>query len=87
MQRRFLLHVVVRERPALLQLLPSKNESLLLGRDALLVLNFALDHVDRIARLDFKCDGFPGQVLHKHLHAVQLLNMYPRVLRTTVYKR
>lgn len=87
MQRRFLLHVVVRKRPAVLQLLPRENESLLVGRNALLVLNFALDHVDRVARLDFERDRFAGQVLDKHLHAVQLLNRCSRVLDTIVYKR
>jgi hypothetical protein len=87
MQRRFLLHVVVRKRPAVLQLLPRKNEALLVGGDPLLVLDFALDHVNRVARLDFERDSFSGQVLHKHLHAVQLLNRDARVLRTAVYKR
>jgi len=37
-QRRLLLDVVVRERAAVLELLARKDEALLVGRDALLVL-------------------------------------------------
>jgi hypothetical protein len=39
----FLLDVVVSEGSAVLQLLASKDESLLVGRDSLLVLDLILD--------------------------------------------
>lgn len=48
----FLLNVVVGERSSIFKLFASKNESLLIWRNALLVLDFALHIVDGIARLD-----------------------------------
>jgi hypothetical protein len=57
----FLLDVVVREGPAILELLAGEDEALLVGRDALLVLNLGLDVVDGIARLDLEGDGLAGE--------------------------
>jgi len=48
MQRRFLLNVVVRQGAAVLKLFASEDETLLVGGDALLVLNLGLDVVYRI---------------------------------------
>ena len=42
-ERRLLLDVVVREGAAVLELLAGKDEALLVGRDALLVLDLGLD--------------------------------------------
>ena len=41
-----LLNIVVRERAAILELLPSKDETLLVRGDAFLVLNLGLNVVD-----------------------------------------
>ena len=75
MQRRLLLDVVVRKRAPVLQLLAREDQPLLVGRDALLVLDLALHHVDRVRRLHFQRNRLPGQRLHKNLHARQLLNI------------
>ena len=56
MEGRLLLDVVVREGAAVLELLAGKDEALLVGRDALLVLDLGLDVVDRVRRLDLKGD-------------------------------
>jgi hypothetical protein len=53
---RLLLDVVVRKGPAIFELLASKNEALLVRGNALLVLDLALDIIDRIAGLDLKSD-------------------------------
>jgi hypothetical protein len=53
---RLLLDIVIREGPAILKLLAGEDETLLIGRNALLVLDLALDVVDRVARLDFEGD-------------------------------
>lgn len=58
MESRFLLDVVIRQGTTVFELLASKDETLLVWWDPLLVLNFALDIVDGIARLDFESDGF-----------------------------
>ena len=57
MQSGLLLDVVVAQRSAVLKLLASKDEALLIRRNAFLVLDLALDVVDGIRRLDLKCDG------------------------------
>jgi len=46
-----LLDVVVRERAAILELLAREDEALLVGGDALLVLDLRLDHVDGVRGL------------------------------------
>jgi hypothetical protein len=45
---RLLLNVVVRESAAVLKLLSSEDESLLVGGDALLVLDLGLDVLDGV---------------------------------------
>merc|ERR1719487_1978958 len=67
-ERRLLLDVVVGERAAVLELLAGKDEALLVGRDALLVLDLGLDVVNRVGRLDLERDGLAGQRLDEDLH-------------------
>ena len=64
----FLLDVVVAERTSILQLLAGKNQTLLIGRDAFLILNLGLHVIDRIRRLDIKGDGLSGEGFHEDLH-------------------
>merc|ERR1739838_1175225 len=47
-ERGLLLDVVVGERASVFQLFPSKDQTLLVRRDTLFVLNLCLDIVDRI---------------------------------------
>ena len=63
-----LLDVVVSEGTAILQLLASEDETLLVRRNALLVLDLGLDIVDGVRRLHLKGDGLARQCLHKDLH-------------------
>ena len=65
---RLLLDVVVRERAAVLELLAREDQALLVGRDALLVLDLGLDVVDRVRRLNLKGDGLARQSLDEDLH-------------------
>ena len=48
MESGLLLNVVVRESSAVLELLSSEDESLLIGGDALLVLDLGLDVLDSV---------------------------------------
>ena len=52
-----LLDVVIGKSAAILKLLASKDEALLVGRDALLVLDLRLDIVDGIRGLDLEGNG------------------------------
>ena len=56
-ERGFLLDVVVRESSAVLKLLSSKDETLLIRGDSLLVLDLSLHVIDRVRRLNIKRDG------------------------------
>lgn len=54
MKRGFLLDIVVRESTAVFELLASENQALLVRRDAFLILDFGLDVVNSIARLNLE---------------------------------
>ena len=68
MQRALLLDVVVAQRPAVLQLLTREDEALLVWRNALLVLNLALDVVDGVAGFHLERDGLACERLDEDLH-------------------
>jgi hypothetical protein len=74
-ERGLFLDVVVRQGAAVFQLLSCEDQALLIGRDALLVLNLHLDIFDRVRGLDLEGDGLAGQCLYKHLHGE--LNVTP----------
>jgi len=63
-----LLDVVIRQGATIFQLFPGENQTLLIRRDALLILNFGLDIVNGVAGLDVECDGLTGERLHEDLH-------------------
>ena len=67
-QRRLFLDVVVGKRAAVLELLAGKDEALLVGGDALLVLDLLLDVVDGVARLNLQSDGLARERLDENLH-------------------
>lgn len=60
MESRLLLDVVVGKSTAVLKLLASEDQTLLVGRNTLLVLDLALNVVDSVARLDLESDGLAG---------------------------
>jgi len=68
-QSGFLLDVVVGEGPTILELFAGKDETLLIGWDALLVLNLGFDVVDRVGRLNLEGDSLASQGLHENLHS------------------
>ena len=67
--RTHLLDVVVRQGAAVLQLLAGEDQSLLVGRDALLVLNLLLHPVDRIRGFDIEGDRLTRKRLDEDLHS------------------
>merc|ERR1719198_385241 len=68
MQRRFLLNVVVSKSATIFQLLARKDQTLLIRRDAFLVLDLLLDILNGIRAFDIKRDGLACQGLHEDLH-------------------
>ena len=68
MEGRFLLDVVIRKSSAVLKLLASEDESLLIGGDALLVLDLSLDVLNGVRGLDVQGNGLAGQSLDEDLH-------------------
>ena len=68
MESRLFLNVVVRQGSTVFKLLTSKNQTLLVRRDTLLILNLGLDVINSVGRLNFECDGLTGESLNKDLH-------------------
>lgn len=60
MERGFLLDVVVGQGAPVFELLAGKDQALLIWRDALLVLDLALDVVDGVGGFDLESDGLSG---------------------------
>jgi len=63
------LDVVVCQCPPVFELLSGEYDALLVGGDALLVLDLALERFNGFGRLDLERDRFAGQRLDKNLHA------------------
>ena len=78
-----LLNVVIRKSAAVLELLASEDETLLVRGDTLLVLNLRLDVVDGIGRLNLKGDSLTSQGLDEDLHASTETEHCSRVLSAT----
>ena len=67
-----LLDVVVGESTAILELLSSEDETLLIRGDSFLVLDLLLDVLDGVTRVDIKGDGLARKGLDENLHARHL---------------
>jgi hypothetical protein len=65
----FLLDVVVGQSAAILKLLSSKDQTLLVRRNSLLVLDLGLDIVNGVGRLHLEGDGLAGEGLDEDLHS------------------
>merc|ERR1712126_500065 len=72
MEGGFLLDVVVGQSTSILQLLAREDQTPLIGRDALLVLDLGLDIFDAIAGLDLKGDGLTREGFYENLHSLPL---------------
>ena len=66
---RLLLDIVVGEGTAILELLSSEDQALLVGGDALLVLNLGLHVVDGVRGLNLEGNGLARQGLDEDLHS------------------
>merc|ERR1711936_1239468 len=68
MQGAFLLDVVVREGSSIFKLLSSKDQPLLVWRNAFLVLDLGLNILNGVRWLNLESDGLASQGLDKDLH-------------------
>ena len=68
MECALLLNVVVTKGTAILELLAGEDETLLIGGNALLVLDLGLDIINGVRGLDIEGDGLAGQGLDEDLH-------------------
>jgi len=67
-ERRLLLDVVVGQSATVLELLAGEDQTLLVGRDALFILDLGFDILNGVAWLDFKGNSLPRQSFHENLH-------------------
>lgn len=68
MKSRFFLNIVIGKRSAIFELLTRKDETLLIRRNAFLVLNLGFHILDRVGRLDIERNGFAREGLDKNLN-------------------
>ena len=68
MESGLLLDIVVREGSAVLKLLSSEDESLLIGRNTFPVLDLSLDVLNGVRGLDIESNGLSGKSLNEDLH-------------------
>ena len=68
MEGGLLLDVVVSQGPAVLELFAREDESLLVGRDTFLVLDFGLDVLNGVGGLDIEGDGLSCEGFDEDLH-------------------
>ncbi|RHN79816.1 hypothetical protein MtrunA17_Chr1g0181451 [Medicago truncatula] len=59
MKRTLFLDIIIRKSSSIFQLLPCKDQSLLIRWNAFLVLNLRLHVVDCVRRFNFQGYGFP----------------------------
>ena len=62
------MDIVIREGSAVLELLSSEDESLLVWRDTFLILDLGLDVLDGVCWLNIKSDGLTSEGLDEDLH-------------------
>ena len=65
MKSRLFLDVVIRQSAAVLELLASEDQALLVRWDTLLVLNLRLDVIDSVRGLDFEGNGLPRETVSR----------------------
>ena len=70
MKRRLLLDVVIGECVSIFELFASKDQTLLIRWDTLLVLNLGLDVFNCVGRLDVERDCFARECFDENLHYV-----------------
>merc|ERR1719438_551450 len=68
MKGAFLLDVIIREGSSIFQLLPSKDQSLLIWGNSFLVLDLGLDILNGIRGFNLQGDGLASQSLDEDLH-------------------
>ena len=75
MESGLFLDVVIRKGSSVFELLSGEDESLLIRRNALLVLNLLLHSLDRVGSLHVERDGLSGERLDEDLHCDCLYRM------------
>ena len=68
-QGRLLLNVIVREGSAILKLLSSEDQSLLIGWNSFLILYLGLHVLNCVRWFDIESDSFASECLDEDLHA------------------
>ena len=71
-KRGLLLDVVVRQGAAVLELLSSENQTLLVWWNTFLILNLGLNIVNRVTWLDVQSDGLSSQGFNENLIKVEV---------------
>ena len=76
MQSGFLLDVIVGESTSILELLSGENQTLLIGRNAFLILDLRLDIINSVARLNLESDGLSSEGLDDYNSVVSKKQLF-----------
>jgi hypothetical protein len=85
-QASYLLDVVVAQGTAILKLLSSEDETLLIRGNALLVLDLGLDVVDGVAGLDVKGNGLTREGLDETIREEQSAHIRSHLLSPSIFR-
>merc|ERR1711937_930642 len=69
MESRFLLDIVICKSSTIFQLLTSKDQTLLVRRNTLLILDLLLDIFNCVTRFNIQSDSFTSQSFDENLHS------------------
>ena len=76
MQSGFLLDVIVGESTSILELLSGENQTLLIGRNAFLILDLRLDIINSVARLNLESDRLSSEGLDDYKSVVSKKQLF-----------
>lgn len=76
MQSGFFLDVIVGESTSILELLSGENQTLLIGRNAFLILDLRLDIINSVARLNLESDRLSSEGLDDYKSVVSKKQLF-----------
>ena len=75
MESRFLLDVIVTESSAIFQLFTGEDESLLIGGNTFLVLDFSFHILNGVWGFNIQGNSFASEGLNEDLHILEILEI------------
>ena len=75
MKSTFFSNIIISQCSTVFELFPGEYKSLLIWRNAFLILDFLFDVVNAVTWFNFKGNGFTGESLNKDLHYIWYIDI------------